>query len=210
MGLLNAYKKLWTVPLAKLRGLTSGGGSGARGTPVDASTFPVEIVTAEGGLFGELTVPTQSDGATISQSGWRVGGDTIARTTSSGTVEEESYEDLITRLRVLEDEIEMGVLLEDGYKAVNDAKNGAQPNRTIRISLEDITDVRTGSGGRDPGFTFETEEDVYQVELHNYNGLLSDSGDFETGWIDELVDAIEERSARADSGDEAAEPDASG
>lgn len=204
MGLWNAYKKLWTVPLAKLRG------SGGTPVNVDASTFPVEIVTAEGALFGELTVPTQSDGATITQSGWRVGGDTIARTTSSGTVEEEPYEDLITRLRVLEDEVEMGVLLEDGYKAINDAKNGAQPNRTIRISLEDITDVRTGSGGRDPGFTFETADDVYQIELHNYNGLLSASGDFETEWIDELVDAIEERSARSGSGDAGAEAEASG
>jgi hypothetical protein len=203
MGLLNAYKKLWTGPLAKLRG------SGGTPVDVDASTFPVDIVTAEGDLFGELTVPTQSDGATISQSGWRIGGDTIARTTSSGTVEEESYEDLITRLRVLGDEIEMGVLLDDGYKAINDGKKGAQPIRTFRIGLEDITDVRAGSGGRDPGFTFETEEDVYQVELHNYNGLLSASGDFETEWIDELVDAIEERSARADSDDTAAEAGAS-
>ena len=44
--------------------------------------------------------------------------------------------------------------------------------------------------------SFETAEDVYQIELHNYDGLLSASGDFETEWIDELVDAIEERSAR--------------
>jgi hypothetical protein len=204
MGLWNSYKKLWTKPLAKLRG------DGGTPVHVDASTFPVEIVTAEGPLFGELTVPTQSDGATISQSGWRVGGDTIARTTSSGTVEEDPYEDLITRLRVLEDEIEMGVLLDDGYKAINEAKKGAQPTRTIRISLEDITDVRAGSGGRDPGFTFETAEDVYQIELHNYDGLLSASGDFETEWIDELVDAIEERSARADPDDAAAEAGASG
>jgi len=204
MGLWNAYKKLWTAPIAKLRG------SGGSSVDVDASTFPVEIVTAESDLFGELTVPTQSDGATITQSGWRVGGDTFARTTSSGTVEEEPYEDLITRLRVLEDEIEMGVLLDDGYKAINDAKKGAQPTRTIRISLDDITDVRTGSGARDPGFTFETADDVYQVELHNYNGLLSASGDFETGWLDELVDAIEERSDRSDSDDTAAETEAPG
>lgn len=204
MGLWNAYKKLWTAPIAKLRG------SGGSPVDVDASTFPVETVTGESDLFGELTVPTQSDGATITQSGWRVGGDTIARTTSSGTVEEEPYEDLITRLRVLEDEIEMGVLLDDGYKAINDAKNGAQPTRTIRMSLEDITDVRTGSGGRDPGFTFETADDVYQVELHNYNGLLSASGDFETEWIAELVDAIEERSDRSDSDDTAAETEAPG
>ena len=39
----NSYKKLWTKPLAKLRG------DGGTPVHVDASTFPVEIVTAENG-----------------------------------------------------------------------------------------------------------------------------------------------------------------
>ena len=43
MGLWNSYKKLWTKPLAKLRG------DGGTPVHVDASTFPVKIVTAENG-----------------------------------------------------------------------------------------------------------------------------------------------------------------
>lgn len=211
MGLLNAYKKLWTVPIAKLRSLGSGSAPNAGvDTGVDPSTFPVDIVTGDNGLFGNLNVPTQSDGATISQSGWRVGGDTIARTTSSGTVEEESYSDMLTRLRVLEDEIELGVMLDDDYQSISAAKDGSTPNRTIRISMEDITDVRTGPGGGNPGFTFETADDVYQIELHLDNGTLSDSSNFQSGWIDALVEAIREESAREDPAGDPPESEVSG
>jgi len=207
MGLWESYKKLWTAPIEKVSGLFS---SGDGDVSVATSAFPIDVITAENDLYGKLTVPTQKEGATISQSGWRIGGDTIARTTSSGTVEENPYKDMITRLRVHEDEIELGVMLDTGMQAKSGAMNGKPPERTMRIPIGEITDVRTQQINRHPGFAFETEEDVYKIAVQANEGVLTASHDFESQWVERLVERIRENSEKHSASDEGGRENAVG
>lgn len=184
---------------------------------VDTESFPIEVVTPDNDLVAELTVPTQKEGATISQSGWNVGGDTIRRTTSKGTVEAEPYEDVVAELRVLEDEIELGVLLESGFEAMWEAKKeSVVPERTIRIGLAEVTDVRHSNTEPDdqsaltkqhPELVFETASDVYKLSFRADNGALGNSSDFDGRWVADLADVIREESADRSPEDEASGAD---
>jgi len=198
MGLWQKYKAFikWQLALPKkiLSPLT-GSDNTELDTDVDPSSFPIEVMTDENDLFGELTVPTQKQGAIISQSGWKIGGDTISRTTSSGTVEEESYEDYISRLEIREDTIVMGVMLDDSRNAKVLAERNENPERTIRISLSDVTDVRKEALNRkNPGIVFETEDDVYKIAIHVHNKIIEDSSKFDSSWVDGVIDAIRTQS----------------
>lgn len=130
----------------------------------------MELITSDNEYYARLIVPTQSDGATFSTKGWNVGGDTISRTTSKGSIEEEPYEDYVSRLFIHSDHIEIGVMLgTDGLKQ-NRSKGGnlSQPERTIRLDISEITDVRKGKIGDmtgRPALVFETAEDVYKFKI---------------------------------------------
>lgn len=139
-----------------------------------------ELITQDNGYGAKLVVPTRSDGATLSTSGWEIGGNNISRTSSKGELEEKPYEDIVHTFIIYGDHIEMGVMLETGtnalYKVVQGKREG--PKRTIRIPMADVTDVRAEKvGGQDnpfggdkvgskEGMTFETSEDVYQMVIY--------------------------------------------
>lgn len=133
----------------------------------------LKIITPENSYSGILHVPTKSDGATISQSGWVIGNGTISRTTSKGSVEEEEYKDIVSKLIVHDSHIELGVMLRSDlpfHIGVN-GENAGTPERTIRVDLPEVTDVRQGEIGVPPsvGLIFETSEDVYQIKLFNHD-----------------------------------------
>lgn len=154
------------------------------------SQGPLKLITQDNSYGAELVVPTRSDGATLSKSGWEIGGDTISRTTSKGKIEEEVYEDIVHTFIVHEDHIEMGVMMETGTNVLGKVVQGKRdgPKRTIRIPMADVTDVRTEKvGGQEnafggdrlnskEGIAFETPEDVYQMviyTLRNSGGILN-------------------------------------
>lgn len=156
----------------------------------------INVVTGENDLYARLIVPTQSDGATFSQSGTKVGGENFAVTSSSGTVEENSYEDYVTRFLVHDGMIEIGVLLNEGtVGAKRAAKQGEEPNRTIRISLNDVTDVRQEEVKKYPGIIFETQSDVYQLKFAVSEGGGLVGKNFETAPLRKAVSAIESQMA---------------
>lgn len=162
----------------------------------------LELIPDDDSRYARLTIPTQQSGAKISQSGWKIGGDTIARTTSKGKVEGEPYKDYVTRCRIETDVIELGVLLQSepkwGEGIFSRAKR--EPRRTIRISNSEITDVRKDSGNRsnNSALVFETAEDVYELVIfvkRNPTGivdqLLHGTYDILEGEeLDQVVDRI--------------------
>jgi hypothetical protein len=175
---------------------------------VDTENFPIEIVTPKKKLQAHLYVPTKSDGASISQSGWKLGDGTLSRTTSSGTVEEDVYQDNVVLLRVNRDEIELGVLLSNKLSPGSDRKvsvNETEPERNMRIPMGEITDVRSedidSSYARTfPGFIFETADDVYKLGFHVPEQLISPTN-IEKEWIPEVVKKIRSQSDRQTSDD---------
>ena len=176
------------------------------GAEIDIETheFPIDIVTQENDLNAQLKVPTKKGGATISKSSWEIGEGTFSRTTSSGTIEEEPYEDVITRLQVKKDKIEMGVLLSENIESDKNRvkkehlRKNMSTERTIRIKMHEITDVRVNTfgdlGKRKPGISFETNEDVYKIGFFADTGLLSESTKFNKGWIPDVINRIQSRS----------------
>ncbi|MDZ7688805.1 MAG: SHOCT domain-containing protein [Halobacteriales archaeon] len=173
---------------------------------IEPHGFPIDIVTPRNDLNAQLKVPTKKEGATISKSGWEIGEGTLSRTTSSGTIEEESYEDIVTRLRIKENNIELGVLLSedvdsDKLQIINKySSTGTDPKRKIRIGMGEITDVREdtfnqgSSTKQKPGLSFETADDVYQLGFFANTGLLSKSTNFNEEWIPDVVEQIRSRS----------------
>ena len=125
-----------------------------------------------------------------------VGGDTFSVGSSTGKVEEDIYEDYVTRFLVHEDYIEIGVLLEaDGFSSVNklEAKQGEDPDRTFRIETSSITDVRREKVERYPGIAFETADDLYKLKLATTEGgFASSSKDFDTATLEEAIEKIKE------------------
>jgi hypothetical protein len=120
--------------------------------------------------YAKLIVPTQSEGASITQSGAVIGGDTFAVTSSSGTIEENPYEDYVTRFLVHSDHLEIGVLLGTGWGKKGQAKKGKEPERNIRISIDEVTDLRRKKIEAYPGLVFETPNDVYQLKVASNSG----------------------------------------
>jgi len=120
------------------------------------------VVTGENQLFAKLIVPTQSDGASFVQ----LGTDNV----SAGKIETENREVYVTRLRVHEDHLEMGVAIQDKISRPPQmkAREGDPPDRTIRIPMEDITDVRQEQVEGYPGLAFETVSDLYRVKIASY------------------------------------------
>jgi len=140
----------------------------------------MELVTPENPYAAKLTLPTRSDGATISKNGWEIGGDTITRTTTKGRVEGEPYKDIISKLIIHEDHIEIGLLLKTSRLAFREVFKGKAngPKRTLHIPLTDITEIRKqadtnqieyGNNLNPQTFVFETAEDVYKIALYSYD-----------------------------------------
>jgi len=178
----------------------------------------MKVITEDNQVAAKLYVPTRSDGATISQSGWEIGGDTISRTTSKGKVEEDEYEDIVSKFHICEDHILMGVMLESSNRTWVQVKRGNSdgPNRHIRIPYSDITDVRRDKVGgvktgnekimQHDGFTFETSGDVYKFVLFTkknnvgfFSSLLKSSmKPVDGATLDEIVERIESKAENAE------------
>jgi len=182
---------------------------------INTNQYPIDIVTPQTELNAHLYVPTKSDGATISQSGWEIGGGTITGTTSSGSIDENIYKDNISLLSIKKDEIEVGVLLSDDVSSYS--KNGeeideTEPERVIRIPTHEITDVRNKSIEHGyntfPGFTFETADEVYKIGFFTTIWLTDGvSTNIEDNWIQGVVENIRTLSEKQES---AGEEDAMG
>lgn len=152
----------------------------------------LDVITKDNDIYAKLIVPTKSDGATVSQSGTKVGGDNFSATSSYGNVEEKSYKDYVSRFSIENGAIIVGVMLNEGW---NDgqigAKKGKKPNRTIRISLRDVTDVRQEEVKKYPGIVFETPSDVYQLKVATNEGGGLLGKEFDTAILKKAVSTIE-------------------
>lgn len=160
----------------------------------------VEVVTESNDLYGKLRVPTQSAGATIDQGSVEMG----PVESSGGSIKEERYEDHITRLTVTDEQIEIGLALSNHAPGTKTrAKRGEEPDRTLRVPISEVTDVRKKKLAGHPGFVFETTSDVYEVKLATTGGgLLSSPKKFDEAPIEKVVEVIEaEKSNSVESSD---------
>jgi hypothetical protein len=206
MGYIDRIKKWWEEAASETE------------IDIDTEEFPIEVISSEQSvqernLWARLHVPTKKDGATFSQSGWKVGDGTLSRTTTSGTIEEDMYKDHVALLNIKKDEIEIGVLLSDDVGSVSsrhDLVNQSGPERTIRIPMTEITDVKYSgmdAGGyfeTFPGFSFETTDDLYKLGFYAPNSL-TDRTDIEEGWIEEIVERVQTQSDKQVSDGDAIE-----
>jgi hypothetical protein len=144
----------------------------------------LKLITADNDLYGKLIIPTQSEGATINQTTVGARGSTFSVSSSGGSVKQDDYENYITRFRASSEHIELGLVLYNEIDPFNpgkmDAKRGLEPDRTLRIPMGEITDVRQTKVETHPGIVFETTEDVYQCKVAVNNGRLSSSKNFDT------------------------------
>jgi len=151
----------------------------------------------------------------VSQSGWKLGDGTLSRTTSSGIIEEETYEDIVPLLRIKKNEIEIGVLLSDDSDSLSERKAAlgeTGPERNIRIPIGEITDVREGGIELNefitiPGFTFEIANDVYKLGFIVPTKAVLKSNT-EKEWVSEVVEKIRTQSEKQVSDGDAHDDDA--
>lgn len=120
---------------------------------------PIELVKKDDHRSNTITIPTRSSGARFTSKGWSLGG-AVRRSSAKGRVEEEPFEETFDKLIIHEDIIEIGI--------VTNVKRWTKESkeRTMRIDISDVTDVRQEDGLK---FIFETAEDLFEFSFSNNN-----------------------------------------
>jgi hypothetical protein len=166
------------------------------------STGGTELVTEDNDMYAKLIIPTQSQGATFSKSSVSTSVDRYSLSSGGGSVEEDRYEEYVSRLAVDSEKVSIGLLLSNSTNLPKrQAKKGASPDKTIHIPTTKITDARTEETqtGTYTVLAFETSDDLYQLKF-SMSGMFQGGLEVDSEQIQRAVDTIQKHMSDTEFG----------
>ncbi|GAA0219969.1 SHOCT domain-containing protein [Halobaculum roseum] len=141
----------------------------------------IQVITPDNKLFAKLIIPTMSGGKSISQ--------VEMGNISGGSVTNESQIDYVNNLIIHRDHIEIGVILFDNFNwnitGRMNVKTESSPNRTIRVGMENVTEIKREMIKHHPGLIFETDDHVFNFKFAESISKFQSTSNFDETIINE-------------------------